>query len=171
MAEVPVKYEGTGKWKPRDLYNTLANWDVHCTYANGLALRFMDSRTAARTKPHPGFHQGHGTLFVGTEGWVTVGRWGWKTSSEALRQKARDPGKKRLKVSRDQIQNFVDGVLSRETPVDDLHSAVRSDIACHLSDIAIRTGKAVRWDPEHERIEDEAARKLMYRELRKPWTL
>jgi len=171
MAEIPVKYEGTGKWKPEDLYNTLTNWDVACTYANGLNLRFMDDATANAKKPHPAVEGGHGTLFVGTEGWVRVSRGGWKTSSEELRRKAKDPGKKRLKVSRDQIENFVDGVLSRETPVDDLHSAVRSDIACHLSDIAIRTGKAVEWDPARERIVDEERRKLMFRELRKPWTL
>jgi len=40
----------------------------------------------------------------------------------------------------DQIHNFVDCVLSREQPVDNLHSAIRSDINCHLVDISVRTG-------------------------------
>jgi hypothetical protein len=171
MKEIPVKYEGTGKWKPDDLYNTISNWDVHCTYANGLTLRFMDSHTSIEEEIHEGVFGGMGTLLVGTDGWVNVSRGGWKCSSEELSRKAKDPGETKLKVSRNQVRNFVDGVLARETPVDDLHSAVRSDIVCHLSDIAIRTGKTVEWDPKQERIEDEECRKLMYRELRKPWTL
>jgi predicted dehydrogenase len=171
MEEIPVKYEGVGKWKPEDLYNTVTNWDVHCTYANGLTLRCMDDQAAAKEKPHPGVYGGHGTLFVGTDGWVNVSRGGWKTSSEELRLKAKDPGDKKLKVSRDQIQNFVDCMISREEPVDHLHSAVRSDVATHLAEIAIRTGKVVEWDPKRESIKDKETRKLMTREMRKPWKL
>ena len=94
------------------------------------------------------------------------------TSSEALRQKARDPGAKRLPVSRDQIENFVDGVLSRTPPVDDLHSAARSDILCHLIDISARTGKKLQWDNRRETIVgNEEAILMMHRNLREPWTL
>jgi hypothetical protein len=131
----------------------------------------MDSHTSVKEDIHDGLFGGMGTLLVGTDGWVNVSRSGWKCSSEELRLKAKAPGEKRLKVSRNHIRNFVDGMLARETPVGDLHSAVRSDIVCHLSDIAIRTGKTVAWDPKKERIEDEGCRKLMHRELRKPWTL
>ena len=93
------------------------------------------------------------------------------TSSEELRQKAKDPGEKRLKVSRDQIQNFVDCILTREEPVDDLHSAVRSDVATHLSEIAIRTGKVIEWDPKRERIKDKVDRKHMQHAMRKQWAI
>jgi predicted dehydrogenase len=172
MAEIPVKYEGTGTLPTKGLFNTVTNWDVHCTYANGLKMRFMDNKTAGSAKPHPGVTGGHGTLFIGPKGWVLVSRGGWKTSTEELRQKAKNPGDKRLKVSRDQVQNFVDCVLSRETPVDDLHSAVRSDVATHLSEISVRTGRAITWDPKTEQIKGDAeAAKLAKREMRKPWTL
>lgn len=169
--DIPVKYEGSGEWKPDDLYNTVTSWDVNCTYANGPRMRFMDTRKANSAKPHPGVAGGHGTLFVGTEGWVRVSRGGWMTSSEEIRQKAKDPGEKRLKVSRDQIQNFVDCILTREEPVDDLHSAVRSDVATHLSEIAIRTGKVIEWDPKRERIKDKVDRKHMQHAMRKQWAI
>ncbi|NQT53431.1 Gfo/Idh/MocA family oxidoreductase [bacterium] len=171
MAEIPVKYEGKGTIPTKGLFNTVTRWDVRTEYANGITMRFMDDQTARAKKPHPSVQSGHGTAFVGTEGWVTVGRWGWKTSSEALRKKAKDAGKKKLKVSRGQIENFVDCVLSREEPVDNLHSAVRSDVATHLAEISIRTGKAVEWDPKLERIKDAETRKLMHREMRKPWKI
>ena len=99
-------------------------------------------------------------------------RGGWKVFPEGLYKKAKEPGDKRLPVSRDQIQNFVDCILSRGQPVDDLHSAVRSDIVCHLVDISARTGKEIAWNPEEETIvgNDEAVQ-MMSRPLRKPWTL
>ncbi len=175
MKTIPVRYEGTGTLPNEGLFDTLTNWDVMCAYANGLKMRFMDDITANKKlqpKPHPAIEGGHGTLFVGSKGWVRLARGGWKVSDPALYKTAKEPGEKRLGVSRDQIQNFVDCVLSREMPIDDLHSAVRSDIACHLSDIAIRTGRPITWDADKEVIVgDPGAAKLASRPLRAPWTL
>ncbi|MDP6047473.1 MAG: Gfo/Idh/MocA family oxidoreductase [Phycisphaerae bacterium] len=169
---VPVKYEGKGTLPTEGLFDTVTHWDVKCRYANGIKMRFMDNDTAGKLKLHKGFGGNIAVLFIGTEGWVRVSRGGWATSSDALSKKARNPGPKRLKVSKDQITNFVDCVLSRETPVDDLHSAVWSDVATHLCDIAIRTGRPINWDSRKETITGDAeAVKMMSRELRKPWTL
>ncbi len=112
----------------------------------------METHRAKSVKPHPGITGGHGTLLVGSKGWVRVSRDGWATSTPQIRQQARNPGEKRLTVSRDQIQNFVDCVLTRDQPVDDLHSAVRSDVATHLSEISIRTSREITWDPKKETI-------------------
>ncbi|MHC4250535.1 MAG: gfo/Idh/MocA family oxidoreductase, partial [Planctomycetota bacterium] len=172
LKTIPTRYEGTGKLPTKGLFNTITNWDATCTYANGLKMRFMDDVTSKKLKPHKGVFGDHGTLFVGSEGWVTVSRYGWKVSPEETRKKAKDPGAKRLKVSRDQITNFVDCVISREEPVDNLHSAVRSDIICHLTDICIRRARPIAWDPAKETITgDSEAVKMMSRPLRKPWTL
>lgn len=172
IPNMPLSCEATGTIPTTGLFNTLTHWDAYFVYPNGLKMRFMDDQTAGKQKPHPGVTGGHGTLFAGTEGWVLVSRSGWKISTEALRQKARDPGAKRLPVSRDQIKNFVDCVLSREQPVDNLHSAVRSDILCHLIDISARTGKKLQWDNQQEAIVGNAeAAKMMHREMRQPWTL
>ena len=170
--EIPVRYEGSGALPLHGLFNTVTHWDVRAVYADGLPLRFMDGGTAARLRPHPGVEGDHGTLLVGEEGWIRVSRNGWMTSPRSLMQRGRDPGERRLEVSPDQIDNFVDGVLPRRTPVDDLHSAIRSDLACHLSEIAVRTGRPIRWDPIREVIADDAdAARLMRRAMREPWGL
>jgi predicted dehydrogenase len=172
IPNMPVSCEAKGVIPTQGLFNTLTHWDAHFVYPNGLKMRFMDDQTANKEKPHPGVAGGHGTLLVGSEGWVRVSRDGWEFSSEAIRQKAKDPGPKRLQVSKDQIHNFVDCVLSREQPVDDLHSAVRSDILCHLIDISARTGRKIAWDNQQERIVGDAeAEKMMRRDMRMPWTL
>ncbi len=53
-----------------------------------------------------------------------------------------------------------------------MESAIRSDTISHLSDIAIRTGRPIRWDPKTEQIiGDEAATRMLNRPLRAPWHL
>jgi hypothetical protein len=53
-----------------------------------------------------------------------------------------------------------------------LESAIRSDTISHMSDIAIRLGRPVRWVPEKERIiGDHEAAKRLSRPVRKPWRM
>ena len=57
-------------------------------------------------------------------------------------------------------------------PVSNIDSAVQSDFISHLCDIAIRTGRKIRWDPKTETIVgDEAAARMTRRAMRAPWTL
>ncbi len=170
METMPVHYNGSGEIGIGGLFNTLTNWDVTAEFANGVVMRFMDDQTAARLKLHPGITPYHGTLFIGDKGWVKVKRAGWQVSDEKLYKIAKNPGPKRLKVSDNQRHNFIDCVISREQPVDFLHSAVRSDIICHLSDICIREGRPITWDTKKETIVNNAhAAKRIHRDLRKPW--
>jgi len=177
MKEIPVKYEAKGTLPTEGLFNVITHWDSTCTYANGIKMRFMDDVTAKKVKPHPAVtrvaaRSRNGTCFVGTKGWVAVTGGSCFTSSEKLRKQRVNPGPKRLIVSKQHVQNFVDCVISRETPVDDLHSAVRSDIICHLTDIGCRLKTPLTWDPIKETIVGNTeAQKMMSRELRKPWTL
>jgi len=169
---IPERYEGYGEIGLGGLFNTITNWDVNCTYKNGLKMRFMDDQIANSIKPHAGVDGSHGTLFVGTKGWVKVKRAGWKVSDEKLYRIGKNPGEKRLEISTNQFHNFVDCVKSGKQPIDDLHSAIRSDIICHLSDICIREGRPITWDTENEKIVgDYEAAKRMYRSMREPWRI
>jgi hypothetical protein len=50
--------------------------------------------------------------------------------------------------------------------------AVRADIVCHLSDIAIRTERKITWDPvKEEIIGDTEASRYLSRSMRSPWHL
>ena len=171
---IPVQYEGTGTIPTEGLFNTITHWDMTCTYENGLRMRFVDNQTARTKKivPHidemEGFY--HGTMYVGTEGWVTVTRSGWKVYPESLYQKAKDPGEKHLIESLNHREQFVDTLLNEQQPISDLKSAVLSDIICHLCDICIRSGQKILWDPIKETIiGDTEIVKLMSRPMREPW--
>jgi glucose-fructose oxidoreductase len=78
----------------------------------------------------------------------------------------------RLVDSRRHDQNFLNAILGRHSAVASLEDAVRSDIFSHLSDIAVRTGRRITWDPAKEAIvDDEEAAKMLRRPMREPWTL
>jgi predicted dehydrogenase len=172
---VPVHYEGTGKIPDSGLFNTITNWDMVCTYDNGLKLRFLDDQTAREKKKIPHIDEmrfSHGTLFVGTEGWVAVTRSGWKVYPESLYQKAKESHKIQLTESTNHREQFIESILSGKQPISDLKSAVLSDIICHLCDISIRTKRSITWDAKQETIvADEEAAKLISRPMRQPWTL
>ena len=68
--------------------------------------------------------------------------------------------------------NFIHACLSRTPPASDIDSAVQSDFMSHLGDIAIRTGRKIRWDPARETIVgDDTAARMLHRPMREPWSL
>jgi predicted dehydrogenase len=173
--DIPVYYEGSGKIPKEGLFDTVSFWDMTCTYANGFQMRFIDDTTARKENKIPNIDQmrfTHGTLFVGSEGWIAVSRGAWKLFPESLYDKAKDTGELKLEISQGHTDNFVDSVLERKQPISDLQSAIKSDIISHLCDISIRTGRSIKWDPQKNTIvHDTEAIKLMSRPMRAPWTI
>jgi len=176
---IPVEYTTTGSLASGPLFDTVDQWQMQATYANGMKMRFYDSRTAQQIGPHlpagmgePMVSRGDGTLFVGSKGWVSVSRGALMASSQDLRRKAKDPGPVRLPLSRNHRENFVDCVLRREQPVATLDSAIQSDIISHMGDIGTRTGATVKWDPVQATMVGSAdAVAMMHRPMRAPWAL
>jgi hypothetical protein len=172
----PVHYEGTGEIPQGGLFDTIDNWDVRCRYENGVTMRFMCDRVAKdvegifdpRTRPF----LDHGTTFRGEDGWVSVSRGVLYASPKELQQtKIRDDEKAVIR-SKSQGRNFVESMKSRRPTINPFESAIRSDTISHLSNIAIRLGRPVRWDPRAERILDDAeATKMLDRPMRRPWTM
>ncbi len=74
--------------------------------------------------------------------------------------------------SRSHGGNFLEAIRTRNQPVSHIGDAVRSDVISQVSDIAIRVGRKIVWDPVKETIvgDDDAARR-MRRPMREPWRL
>lgn len=170
--DVPVRYEGTGTLPTEGLFDTTLTWDIHCTYANGFKMRFMDNKSykALGDPKLPQFDLNHGTLFLGDKGWIAVSRGTWAFSDDAIRRKAAEPMKIELKDRGFLPSDFIDCMIDRSKPLCDLESAVKSDLICHCSDLVVRTGLGLTWDPVKESILDnDEARKRMRRPMRPPW--
>ena len=172
----PLEIEGAGVIPSDGLCDTPVTWRVEHVYANGVKMIHMDSRHTEQEFPQfvtPVLDmKGCGILFLGSDGWVIVSRGGIDAGPKSLLQTAFDSSEPRLPVSNNHRRNFLDCVKTRRQPISHIESAVRSDTICHLDDIAIRTGRKLRWDPKAEQfVNDEAANRLLTRPLRSPWRL
>jgi len=158
--QIPVEYEGTGRIPTEGLFDTVVDWDVRGRYASGAEFTLKTGSDL--------------TTFVGTEGWVAAGRGRQTLAAQpaSLLQVKIKPDETHLLPENNHYANFLNCVLSRRTPASNIDSAVQSDFISHLSDITIRTGRKIRWDPEKETIVgDDSAARMMQRTLRAPWTV
>jgi hypothetical protein len=67
-------------------------------------------------------------------------------------------------------QNWIQAIRTGKPAVGDIEGAVRSDMVSNLSELCVRTGKSLQWDPRKETITgNDEARKMMARPMRAPW--
>lgn len=160
----PVTVEGTGEIPKEGLYDTVIHWDVK--------IRLGDVKMTFK----PG---GDSTKFIGDKGWVRISRGDIDAEPKSLLTSKLGPNDTRLsegdanlpKNSRHD-ENFIAAVKLRKPAVSPIDHAVRSDVISLLSDIAIRTGRKITWDPRKETIAgDPDAARLMARPMREPWKL
>jgi len=154
----PWEVEGTATIPAEGRNNVVMKWDVDIRFANGVKMKFT-----------PG---GDYTRFTGTEGWVGISRGGIQAEPPSLLKLKLKPGDVHLPVSRGHGRNFAEAVKTRRQPVSNIDDAVRSDTISHVSDIAIRLGRKVVWDPASEDFpNDPEARRMLARAHRQPWHL
>jgi predicted dehydrogenase len=122
----------------------------------------------------------HGVAFHGNNGVLVVDRGGWEvlpeTETKGGKRTYRMAGEPRRGTSGDMhlehVRNFLACVDSRKRPNSDVEIGHNSMIACHLGNIAFRTGRRVQWDAAGERIVGDAeAQKLILKPYRSPWKL
>ncbi|HWQ34964.1 MAG TPA: Gfo/Idh/MocA family oxidoreductase [Blastocatellia bacterium] len=126
---------------------------------------------------------GYGIMFYGTDATMFVDRGGFEIFPEYDGKKRDDLFTARTAAARMSVQrgdpshfqhvrNFLDCVKSRAHPISDVEIGHRSTAAPHLGNIALRTGRKIRWDGENEKIIGDAeASKWLSREYRAPWRL
>lgn len=115
----------------------------------------------------------NGILFEGTEGRFFVNR--GKISGkpvEDLKDKPLPEGAIDAvyggKVSENHTANFIEGMRARKQPISDVWSHNRMLEICHLSNIAMRLGRELKWDPvKREIVGDAQANAFLARENRK----
>ena len=170
----PIRYQGTGKIPPKgSLWDSIESWDVQCEYANGVKMHFMGHRVAEPVVKayHPAWTE-HGTTFFGAKGWISVNRSALYASDKTLQKAKTKPAEKQLTEAVSQARDFIDCMKSRRATVSPLESAIRSDTISHLSDLCIRLGRPLQWDPHKEQVVNDAeASRLLSRPLREPWKL
>jgi predicted dehydrogenase len=157
----PTEVEGTAVFPDEGVLDCAKNWNVNLRYPNGVTIHFTDN-----TKNR------QGVRFEGEKGWVHVNRQGISASPESLLKETMGPDEIHLPASDNHSKNLLDCMRTRQQTVAPVDVAIRSDTLCQLSDIAVRLGRKLKWNPEKEEfINDARATRMLTRPMRSPWHL
>ncbi len=167
----PIEVEGKGEFPQYGLFDTAVSYHFTCRYANGVILE-----VASRDRIP------QGVKWYGTDGWVHVTRRGLKIgipglTLEEVTKPDFDPGPVRLpRPPGDHRQghrkDFLRCIARRTQPISSIQVSHRSVTIAHLGNIAMLTGRKIRWDPARETIVgDPGAERMQRRPMRAPWHL
>jgi predicted dehydrogenase len=157
----PVEIEGRGNYPTEGLYNVATEYKFTCKYADGTVLTVANNKQLTQ-----------GAKWYGQTGWIHVNRGGLSASDEKILKEEIGPDEIRLYESRDHKQNFLDCVKDRRLTVCPVEVGHRSISVGLLGEIAMLTGRKIKWDPETEQIiGDPHASALLGRSYREPWVL
>lgn len=176
-----IEIEGQGTFPTEGACDTATKWDVVFRYGNGIVLNFKGLEIKSNDSavlnvsafgPRYGRTTFHGTAFEGSEGWVHVDRSGINAYPKSLLSTTFGPDEISLYRSTDHVRNFLDCVKIRAGTICDIESSVRSEIACHISNLCLKLGRKVVWDSQKECfINDQAANRMLHKPIRSPWHL
>ena len=163
-----------GKLVIQDMYETPDTMSVLWEYPGGWTLLY----TLLQTNTYNPEGSNYGIVFHGVNGTLFLDRRGFEVFPEGERAQAQAVGRPRVDnfnptdLNPPHIRNFLECMRSRATPVADPDVGHRATLVAHLGNIAVRTGRKLNWDFEHETIAgDSEACALLTREYRKPYLL
>ena len=163
--------KGKGIVPETGCHDAVIDWDVRVRFASGVTMSYWAAGVAK--DDHPQLAKlGNYAQLIGTEGWIAIYYASMMCEPESLQTTALGPDAIRLPVASGQERNFIECVRSRQTPVSNIDDAVRSDLVSHISEIAVRSGRKITWDPVKEEIVgDVKASRMLTRAMREPWQL
>jgi predicted dehydrogenase len=170
LVRTPVRIQGTATYPTEGVCNTATFWDVLLAFDSGLNIHFH-SQPAPSEWSRFGLIRDHGTVFEGTEGWVLVDRSYLRSWPENLVTAELPANATPLYASDHHMLDFITSVKAGKDPIAPIETAVESDILCHISDMACRLQRPLRWDPTTESFDDDEANALRARVMRQPFTL
>ena len=160
---LPVEYKN-GHPVVQDRYNAATSFSIQVDMPNQVEMIITSKGD-------------NGILLEGTKGRIFVNR--GRLSGKPVEDLKANPLPEGAvedvyggKVSENHTANFVDAMDSREQPISDVWSHNRMLEICHLSNIAMRFGRPLQWDPDkREIVGDKEANAFLSRENRKGYEI
>lgn len=161
--ELPVEYKD-GHPTVADQYNAATSFRIQAAMPGDVEMIITSEGD-------------NGILFEGTEGRFFVNR--GKITGRPVEDLASNPLPEGAiedvyggPVSANHTANFIEGMQARKQPISDVWSHNRMLEICHLSNIAMRLGRALKWNPvKREIVGDDQANAFLSRESRKGFEL
>ena len=161
--KLPVEYKD-GHPLVDDEYNIATEYNIRANMPNDVELLITNEGD-------------NGILFEGTKGrfFVNRGKIVGKPVEDLKDNPLPDGAIEEVyggKVSENHTANFIDAMRSRKQPISDVWSHNRMLEICHLSNIAMRLNRELKWDPKkREIIGDPQANSFLSRESRKGYEI
>jgi predicted dehydrogenase len=174
----PVEIEAKATWLTGGLWDVHGPYEITATFAGGTVV-------------HVGDKLPNGVRFVGEKGqWIFVSRGAVRVTSSDPNAgqpslKALDASDPRLleyelkpgdvhlhhSVGNDHHLDWLTSIQTRQPPVAPAEAGHRACSECLLSDIAMKLGRKLKWDPARERfVGDEQANAMLSRPQRKHYS-
>ncbi|HEY1067664.1 MAG TPA: gfo/Idh/MocA family oxidoreductase, partial [Pirellulales bacterium] len=161
--KLPVEYKD-GNPVVHDRYNAATQFTIRAAMPNDVEMIITSEGD-------------NGILFEGTEGrfFVNRGKITGKPVEELKSNPLPEDAIEKVyggKVPANHTVNFIEGMQARKQPISDVWSHNRMLEICHLSNIAMRLGRELKWDPtKREIIDDAQANSFLSRESRKGYEI
>jgi predicted dehydrogenase len=157
----PVSIEGYAPYEPQGIYDSFTSYQYTGKYDDGVEI-FVGDSSKCRS----------GATWFGEKGdWVWVDRGRFDASSPQIRDSRIEANELRLRSPGHQ-REFINCVKTRDTTLTPAEVAHRSASVGHLGQIAMVTGRKIKWDPAKEEIaNDPGASAMLGRTPRAPWSL
>lgn len=155
----PVEIEATGEFPQRGLFDVHTNFKATGRYADGVELVQETGNPA-------------GVRFVGELGSIWVQRGKITADPKEILDEKIAEGGTRLYVSHDHYRNWLACLRDGSDPICPVEVGHRSNTICVITEIAMRLGRKLRWDPAAERfVGDDEANGMLDYDHRAPWRL
>ena len=169
MFEKPFEVQGTGVLPAFGMTDTWVSWNMELRWESGLKMRYSDIGNPSES----------GCKFVGDEGWVRADRSGIWAEPASLLTVALKASDSRLHASPDHSDpytahtaDFFRSIRSRQDPVSPVEAGQAASTLGNVSDIALRLGRKLTWDPTRDTfVGDDDANAMLTRASRSPWTV
>ena len=135
--------------------------------------KFMASYESRTVNPTTMFDEGYGTSFQGTKGALVVNRGGYKIipagKSDLQAFEDKEPSKRVMNELH--WQNFMDCIRTRQRPISEIETTVRTSLSCLLANISMRSNTTLDWDDNAKTVKQVEARKWLKMNYRPQWKL
>jgi predicted dehydrogenase len=166
----PFEIEGRGVYPDSGLYDVPVRYQISAKYADGAGINTAKGGATisiSDTSVHT-----MGCKWIGENGWVYVTRGGIDAHPKSLLREQIGASGVQLYKSDNHYRNFIDCVLDRRDTICPAEVGHRSISAGLLGEIAMLSGRKLRWNPDKEEfVGDDGANAMLGRAYREPWIL
>jgi predicted dehydrogenase len=133
---------------------------------------FVGSYESRTANPSPMYNDTYGTAFHGTEATLLINRGGYTIFPNA---KGAAPVEEHSKEMADMNvphwKNFLECIRTRQKPISDIETCVRTTATCVLANLALRHKTTLEWDDKAFTVKQHEAKQWLKAKYRSPWKL